>query len=88
MGANLAGVMAPQLLRADDAPHYPRGWSILSALTASGLALAIGLVVTYAWLNARARKRDPTAGIDERTGKRGVPGANGFARDGANYYNY
>jgi hypothetical protein len=88
MGANLAGVMAPQLLRADDAPHYPRGWSILSALTASALALAIGLVVTYALLNARTRKRDPAAATDERVGRGGVPSANGFAVDGARYYNY
>lgn len=88
MSANLAGVMAPQLLRADDAPHYPRGWSILSGLTAGGLALAIGLVVTYAVLNARSRKRDPAAANDKRVGRGGVSGENGFARNGARYYNY
>jgi len=88
MAANLAGVVAPQLLRADDAPHYPRGWTILTILTALGLGFSIALVVTYALLNARTRKRDPARSSGEQAGIGGAPGRNGFATGGVQYYNF
>lgn len=88
MAANLAGVVAPQLLRADDAPHYSRGWTILTVLTAIGLAFSIMLVITYAVLNARTKKRDPGRSGDGQTGTSSAPVPTGFATGKIQYYNF
>jgi hypothetical protein len=88
MAANLGGVTAPQILRADDAPLYRVGWRNLAMIISCGFLCALLLVVSYAIINARRARRDPEK-LDESgfTLARAKSSA-GFATDGVKYYHY
>ncbi|KAH6683625.1 major facilitator superfamily domain-containing protein [Plectosphaerella plurivora] len=57
MGANLAGVIGGQFFRSEDTPpYYPRGWTVIVAMTVVAVAAAIFANAQYLLLNWHARK--------------------------------
>lgn len=57
MSANCAGLIGSQLFRADDAPYYPRGWTVIVALSATAVVLSVVANLQYYIGNGRKLKR-------------------------------
>jgi sugar phosphate permease len=90
MAANLGGVTAPQILRANDAPLYRTGWTNLTIIVACGFFFALLLVVVYATLDVMRSRRDPEGmGRSAFSLKRGSKtDQERFATDGVQHYHY
>lgn len=57
MSANCAGLIGSQLFRSDDAPNYPRGWTVIIALSAVAVVLSIVANLQYYIGNGRKLQR-------------------------------
>ncbi|VUC26854.1 unnamed protein product [Clonostachys rosea] len=57
MAANCSGIVGKALFREDDAPYYPRGFSIIVALSAVGVFLSALANLQYYFGNDRVLKR-------------------------------
>ncbi|GAA5897685.1 hypothetical protein JCM6882_000068 [Rhodosporidiobolus microsporus] len=72
MAANCGAAVGSQLLRADDAPLYRRGFRVSVALTAFGLAVAIAQHVQYRLSNRRLAAQREALGIDAEKADKGL----------------
>lgn len=57
MSANCAGLIGSQLFRADDAPFYPRGWTVIVALSAVAVVCSVIANLQYYLGNDRKLQR-------------------------------
>ncbi|KAF4447766.1 alternative sulfate transporter [Fusarium albosuccineum] len=57
MAANCSGIVGKQLFRSEDAPHYPRGFTVIVALTAVGVLLSAVANLQYYFCNGRKLAR-------------------------------
>lgn len=57
MAANCSGLVGKQIFRSEDAPHYPKGFTIIAALTAAGVVMSIMANVQYYFSNGRKLAR-------------------------------
>lgn len=57
MAANCSGLIGKQLFRSEDAPLYPRGFTILVGLFGAAFVLSLIANVQYYFLNGRKLAR-------------------------------
>ncbi|GAA5851755.1 hypothetical protein JCM8547_001196 [Rhodosporidiobolus lusitaniae] len=72
MAANCGAAVGSQLLRADDAPTYRRGFKVCVGLTSFGLAVAIAQHIQYGLSNRRLESEREALGVDAEKADRGA----------------
>jgi hypothetical protein len=57
MAANCSGLIGKQIFRSEDAPLYPKGFTLLAGLFAAAFVLSIIANLQYYFLNGRVLAR-------------------------------